>query len=513
MDLDRRKFLMSGGLLAASMMTPSGLLAAVERNTRPMPPDLSRWTDVRALFPLTPGVMHFSSFFLTSHPKPVRDAIDAYRKAMDENPFHTVEHGLFERPEDNMELAVRRAIAPYLGANPDDIALTGNTTQGLSLVYQGLPLRSGDEILTTTHDHFVHHESIRMAAARVNASVRRVTLFDDPAKATTDGIVARLESAIRPGTRVVGVTWVHSSTGMRLPIRALADVVARANRNRNEQQRVRLVVDGVHGLGAVDETVATLGCDYFCAGTHKWMFAPRGTGLIWAPAAAWARLRPTVPTMSRLEPFVAWMEGKKPPPITASDISPGGFHAFEHRWAVGAAFQLHEKIGRARVAERIRVLNDRLKQGLAEIPAVTVHTPTTARAVGGARPASKCAAWSQGGRGAIAGAEDHRQRESVQGQLRATGAELGQHDGRGGRGGSSRAGDRYGVGVSQERRARRAGIASCLGSLAGILPARSLRCRSAHPCAPRRARSAARDPGPPRPPLLRASAAAGRRWL
>jgi selenocysteine lyase/cysteine desulfurase len=46
-----------------------------------------------------------------------------------------------------------------------------------------------------------------------------------------------------------------------------------------------LVVDGVHGIGAVDETIAEMGCDFFCAGTHKWMFAPRGTGILWARAA------------------------------------------------------------------------------------------------------------------------------------------------------------------------------------------------------------------------------------
>jgi selenocysteine lyase/cysteine desulfurase len=374
MDLGRRQFLVTGGLLAATALAPSRLLAAVERHTPPMP-DLSRWPDVRAQFSLVPGLLHFSSFYLASHPRPVRDAVDAFRRALDENPLHTVEHGMFEGPNQNLQVAVCREIAPYLGANPDEIALTGNTTMGLALVYHGLPLKAGDEILTTTHDHFVHHESIRLAAERRGVTVRRIPLFTSSARAATDEIVQRVEAGIRPATRVLGVTWVHSSTGVRLPIRAIADAVARANRGRDETRRVRLVVDGVHGLGALDENVADLGGDYFCAGTHKWMFAPRGTGIVWARAENWARLRPTVPTFSRLEAFEAWKEGKRPPITTAADVSPGGFHAYEHQWAMGAAFRFHRQIGRARVAGRIRELNDALKVGLAGMPNVTLHTP------------------------------------------------------------------------------------------------------------------------------------------
>src|SRR6267142_4486043 len=81
MDLDRRQFLVTGGLLAAAALAPSRLLAAVERHTPPMP-DLSRWPDVRAQFSLAPGLLHFSSFYLASHPRPVRDAVDAFRRAL-----------------------------------------------------------------------------------------------------------------------------------------------------------------------------------------------------------------------------------------------------------------------------------------------------------------------------------------------------------------------------------------------------------------------------------------------
>jgi len=374
----RRQFLLRGAAATAAAFAPDLLLAAARKQTPPAP-DLSSWNAVRAQFDLAPGWIHLSSFYIASHPKPVREAIEGFRRALDANPYLEVEHRWFSDPPDNLQLAIREEIAPYLGAKAEEIALTNSTTQGLGLVYNGLPLKPGDDVLTTTHDHYAQHESIRFACERTNATTRRIALYEDPARATLDDIVRRLRDAIRLETRVLGLTWVHSCTGVRLPIRAIADMVAEVNLRRNERDRVRMIVDGAHGLGAVDEAVGALGCDYFCAGTHKWMHGPRGTGIVWARADEWARLKPTIPTFANLEAWSAWMEGKPPvKPVTAFDLSPGGFHAYEHEWALAAAFKFHQQIGRPRVAGRIAELNERCKNGLAGIP-VRVVTPLDPR--------------------------------------------------------------------------------------------------------------------------------------
>jgi len=372
--VNRREFIATAAAATAAVLTPGRLLAALEKQTAPLP-DLSQWSTVRAQFALAKDHLHFASFYIVSHPKPVRDAIDDFRRVLDANPFLTVEHRMFEEA-DNIQYKIRDDLSGYLGAKREEIAITGNTTTGLALVYNGLLLSAGDEILTTTHDHYSHHESIRFAAARTGATVRKVPLFEKSATATTAEMTEKLRAAIKPNTRVVGLTWVHSSTGMRLPIPALAAVVTEANRGRAEKDQMLLVVDGVHGLGCTDETVANLGADFFCAGTHKWMFAPRGTGIVWARADRWAKLRPTIPSFSDMDVFVGWMKGDTTPrPTTAYIMTPGGFHAYEHQWAMSAAFKFHEKMGRARVAKRIRELNDQCKAGLAAMKNITLHTP------------------------------------------------------------------------------------------------------------------------------------------
>jgi selenocysteine lyase/cysteine desulfurase len=364
--LTRRQFLAVPAALGAAALLPGMFAQTLAQQTPPLP-DLSDWERVRAQFALDPDWLHFASFFIASHPAPVREAIEAWRRAMDRDPFQVIEHGMFE---EDVPLQVRGTIARYLGGRADDVALTRSTTESLALVYHGLPLKAGDEVLATTHDHYSHHESIRLATRRAGASARRVALYEDAAEASTDALVGRLLDALSPATRVVGLTWVHSSTGMRLPIRAMAQAL------KERRPDILLVVDGVHGLGAADETVATMGADYLCAGCHKWMFAPRGTGLVWANADNWARLTPLVPNFSELESYNAWMEGREPAsPTNAARMMPGGFHAFEHQWAMGAAFAMHERMGRERVAARIRTLNERLKASLAGNRKVRVHTP------------------------------------------------------------------------------------------------------------------------------------------
>jgi len=375
MTLSRRAFLAAQCAAAGAVLLPGRLLAALEAATPPTP-KLDDWNQVRSQFRLSPEYLHFAGFFIASHPTPVRDAIDAWRKAIDENPFMVVDGGLFEDDAKNVQSRVREAAAAYLGGKPEEVCLTQNTTTSLALVYHGLPLKPGQEILTTHHDHTSHHLSIEYAAQRTGATFRKIPLFADPAKATVDEIVGRVRAGVKPATRVVGITWVHSQSGIRLPIRAISSALAELNGKRDAQDRILLVVDGVHGLGCVDETVAEMGADFFCAGTHKWIFAPRGTGLLWAHPDAWARLRPLIPTFSEEEPYNAWIQSRPVKgPTNARRMTPGGFQAYEHQWASVAAFKMHHSMGRARVATRVAELNGRIKDGLAGMRGVRLHTP------------------------------------------------------------------------------------------------------------------------------------------
>jgi selenocysteine lyase/cysteine desulfurase len=383
MSLNRRDFVATIGLSLVGSAA-ARVAAADEPAVMPAVDAGSDWASVKAQFDLlSPEWLHFSQFYIVSHPKPVRDAIERFRRTLDDNPFTTVEQGMGfdvflgqEAHQDPFPVRVQRAAASYIGGRPEEIALTDSTTQGLALIYHGLALKPGDEVLATTHDHYVHHESIRLAVEKAGATWRRIPLYDDPAAASADEMVVRLKRAIGPRTRVVGITWVHSSSGVKIPARALAQAVAEVNAGRDDKDRILVVLDAVHGFGNQEEQLATLGVDFASAGTHKWIFAPRGTGIVWVPQKNWGLIRPTIPTFYAFEPFGAW-EDERPPaaPTGIAWVSPGGFKAFEHQWAMAEAFEFHARIGRKRIAERIAALNTQCKEGLAKIPKVKVLTP------------------------------------------------------------------------------------------------------------------------------------------
>jgi len=333
--------------------------------------DPSSWSSVRAQFNLSSRETNFATFLLASHPRPVREAIARHTQALDRDAKRYL-----DRLEDMgvAEQRVRTAAARYLNVDPNEIALTDSTTMGLGLLYGGLRLDEDDEVVTTTHDFFSTHEALRLRALRTGAHVRKVRLYANARAASVDEIVSSVKRAITPKTRALAVTWVHSSTGVKLPIRAIADALP---------QRVLLCVDGVHGLGIEATTPQELGCDFLVAGCHKWLFGPRGTGVIWGRSDAWGAVTPTIPTFDG-RAFRPWLQGVDPPSAGIADLpravamTPGGFHSFEHRWALAEAFEFRRRIGAARAAARTHALAQRLKSGLAQVKRVRLVTPQSA---------------------------------------------------------------------------------------------------------------------------------------
>jgi selenocysteine lyase/cysteine desulfurase len=155
---------------------------------------------------------------------------------------------------------------------------------------------------------------------------------------------------------------VQSGSGVKLPIGEIGKLVDEHNRNRDDKDRILYVVDGVHGFGVENLDFPDMHCDFFIAGTHKWMFGPRGTGLICARSEQNTYVTPMVPTFSQDNNF-------------ATTMTPGGYHAFEHRWALDEAFKLHLQLGKAQVQARIHQLNDELKGQLLAHPQIELVTP------------------------------------------------------------------------------------------------------------------------------------------
>ncbi|MBJ2349119.1 MULTISPECIES: pyoverdine-tailoring periplasmic protein PvdN [Pseudomonas] len=356
---ERRIFLKQAGVLAAGLSLPASLPATASAD--PMPPlPKDKWAQLRSLFNQDPDYLHFSNFLVTTHPRPVREAIERHRAALDKNPGLLMDWdlGVTEAREEN----VRTWAGRYLQANPKQIALTGSTTEGLAMIYGGVHVRPDQEILTTAHEHYATHTILDLRKQRDGTRVRKIKLFENAHGASEAEILSAIDRNIRPETRVLGMTWVHSGSGVKLPIGKIGALVDKHNQGRSDEQRIVYVVDGVHGFGVEDLSFPEMNCDFFIAGTHKWMFGPRGTGVVCSRSEEVKYVTPIIPTFSEATTF-------------STTMTPGGYHAFEHRWAADEAFKLHLQLGKAEVQARIHALNSYLKKHLLALPQIELVTP------------------------------------------------------------------------------------------------------------------------------------------
>jgi selenocysteine lyase/cysteine desulfurase len=232
------------------------------------------------------------------------------------------------------------------------------------LIYNGISIAPHQEIITTEHDHYSTEECLRLREKRTGIKHRRVKLYSDPLQFDPSAAIAAIIDEIRTNTSVIAITWVQSLSGIKFPIKQLTEALAPINAMRNQASRILLCVDGVHGLGIENHEIEKMGCDFFVAGTHKWLFGPRGTGIALGKTDAWQHIEQLSPNFS--------VFARKTP---GRQFTAVGFHNFEHRWALNAAFDFHAAIGKQRIQERIHQFATYFKAGLLKLPNVELMTP------------------------------------------------------------------------------------------------------------------------------------------
>src|SRR5438552_18820182 len=138
MPLTRRNFLVQGSLsVAAGALATLVLEAEEKRGSQETARQYDDWAAVRREFNLAPDYIHLGLFYIASHPRPVREAIEHYRQILDDNPFLTVDRAMFEKQETNLPLQITQAEANYIAGDAQDTALTQKTPSGHHAIYRG----------------------------------------------------------------------------------------------------------------------------------------------------------------------------------------------------------------------------------------------------------------------------------------------------------------------------------------------------------------------------------------
>lgn len=317
------------------------------------PHDEEFWSLVREQFPLTRDRAYFNTGGLGASPYRV---IDAVKQKLDE-----LEAVSETGRSQELWSTIKDKAAQMFGAEPSEIAFTRNATEGMNIVANGLPLRQGDEVVLTTHEH-VGGTLCWLNRQRRDGII--VKTFE-PDTARAEGNLEQIERVITSKTRAISISHVTCTTGQRLPVKEICGLA--------HDRGLWVVLDGAQTIGVFPVNVKDYGCDAYATSGHKWLLGPKGTGLLYVSRDMLDVIRPIeVGAYSNNEYDL--VKGTMSYEPTAQRYEYGTVNV-PLIAGVGAAIEFLKCIGMENVWVRDQALSTYLIRGLAEIKNVEVLTP------------------------------------------------------------------------------------------------------------------------------------------
>ena len=311
-------------------------------------PSWTDWPQIRKQFLLKPGTIYLNCASIGVPPAPVVDALTRYRRSMAVDPV-----GAKGRLSRRIIEQVRPSLADFLGVDPREVAFTQNASQGLQSIVAGIPLKRGDEVLTTSHEHPAGIRPWRRRAQLEGIVVHEVPMPSPlPPK---EEILERISARMTSRTRVLFFCQVTRG-GLLNPVKELCRLA--------REKGVLSAVDGAQAVGMMPVDLRDLGCDFFAASLHKWVLAPAGTGVL--------HVRRDV--QDEFSPGLALEE-----PDDARRFQMPGTFGYSVRASLGDAIAFLRNIGLDRIGARNRQLSDYLKERLASLPRVRLISSRSPR--------------------------------------------------------------------------------------------------------------------------------------
>ncbi len=226
---------------------------------------------MRRRFLLEPGTGFLNHGSFGTAPRAVLAAAARWRQRMEANPDRFLRQVL---PGALRAAASRLAV--FLKARAGDLVFVENATSGVNAVLRSLQFRPGDEILSTTHTYNAVRQTIRHVCAQSGARLVEAQIAL-PVESEIS-LVKAIEDRFRKTTRLLVLDHISSPTGLIFPVQRIARL-ARA-------RGIRVLVDGAHAPGQLALDLPSLGVDWYAGNCHKWLFAPKGCGFLWADGGA-----------------------------------------------------------------------------------------------------------------------------------------------------------------------------------------------------------------------------------
>ena len=355
---DRREFLskvgQGVGLAALASPVVSSLfneLSAATKRVEHLTPlaaagDEDFWFDIQQSFSITRGIVNLNNGGVSPSPRLVTEAFVRYTWQQEDVTAYTMWQILEPQSE-----TIRAGLAEVFGCDREEIAITRNASEGLEIALFGLDLKPGDEVLTTTQDYPRMLTTLRQREQREGIVLKMIKIPIPPNDLSE--ITEAFKKAITPTTRVILICHMINITGQLLPVKEICEL--------GRSKGIQVIVDGAHSFAHTDFQWKDLGCDYYATSLHKWMFAPKGTGMLFVKK-------------ENIEKLWALMAADKTQATNIRKFEEIGTHSAAMRLAIGEALLYHRGLGAKRKEERLRYLRNYWVNNLKGYSNVRFHT-------------------------------------------------------------------------------------------------------------------------------------------
>jgi len=304
------------------------------------------WFDIQRSFTVTRGIINLNNGGVCPSPRIVTESLIRYIWEQEDATAYTMWQILEPQSE-----TIRTGLAKLFGCDREEIAITRNASESMEILLMGLDLKPGDEILTTTQDYPRMLTTLRQRELREGLALKMVQIPIPPRNLSE--ITDSFARGITSRTKVILISHVVNITGQITPVKEVCELA--------RSKGIEVMIDGAHSFAHFDFKQPDIGCDYFGTSLHKWLFAPKGTGLLYVK-------RDKIP---KIWPLMA-AEKKQ-----ASDIrkfEEVGTHSAAPRLAIGEAILFHQGIGARRKEARLRYLSRYWMNQLKDLPNVRFNT-------------------------------------------------------------------------------------------------------------------------------------------
>ena len=351
---NRRKFLQTFGTGIAGSLALSNIAlsntastAIVDLSNQEATTSEAFWELVKTQFVLAPKLRYFNNASLGAAPIYVQRNTKAFRELLDGFPSKYMWGGWEEEIENT-----RQSVADLLGADKEEIALIHNTTEGMNLIARSFNLQPGDEVILADHEHTSGRICWEVFQEARGVKLVRPELPILPK--TVEEIVDVYRKAITPKTKIISMCHIVNTNGMILPIKEVSEMA--------HEQDILVAVDGAQGAGMYDFNLHDLGCDFYAASAHKWLFSPKGIGVFYAKEASQHHLKPLIVCRGYDDPSIRRLENYNT-------------RNLPELLGLGAAVEFINQIGIAKIHARSYELKDYFRSKLEGNPVFKLKTP------------------------------------------------------------------------------------------------------------------------------------------